>query len=403
MLCADGTLLIFRDGVLGCGLKNTKTTTPLVLTQSPSPVPISGQILPVTVVSVSGTVSVGVTVKEVVAVPEAVSENVLVSADADVIDEFFSSSTTTSSASSSTLFRLDNKMREGEDLINSSSSSDDFINISLTNIIPNNTNNNINNNTNTNSNIMQNKIENLDLNQNWPLGLRILLNNLNVKINENNENNESRLNNLNVDNMNVDNNENKLIFEVIQIGSWKIKISIDITEKNKNNNSDQISIDQNLEKVKNKLNKNKNEKYEKSKIRILQNVMDLFNGNFSYYLRIPSHVTQLGIYSDGVNRNKLNSNSTKIDTNTNTNIISNGNEIEEILLEAPALSGIDPRLKSGLPLLVPIARKDDLLENELILDLNINENINDNKLIDDDILLYLEYFYVENTTTTMHM
>ena len=34
---------------------------------------------------------------------------------------------------------------------------------------------------------------------------------------------------------------------------------------------------------------------------------------------------------------------------------------------------------------------------------NINENINDNKLINDDILLYLEYLYVENTTTTMHM
>jgi hypothetical protein len=33
---------------------------------------------------------------------------------------------------------------------------------------------------------------------------------------------------------------------------------------------------------------------------------------------------------------------------------------EEVRLEAPALSGIDPRLKAGLPLLVPIVANDDI-------------------------------------------
>jgi hypothetical protein len=31
-----------------------------------------------------------------------------------------------------------------------------------------------------------------------------------------------------------------------------------------------------------------------------------------------------------------------------------------VRLEAPALSGIDPRLKAGLPLLVPIVANDDI-------------------------------------------
>jgi hypothetical protein len=31
-----------------------------------------------------------------------------------------------------------------------------------------------------------------------------------------------------------------------------------------------------------------------------------------------------------------------------------------VRLEAPALSGIDPRLKAGLPLLVPVVAKEDI-------------------------------------------
>ena len=210
--------------------------------------------------------------------------------------------------------------------------------------------------------------------------------------------------------------------KTIRLSCWEIKIEfeeredIEITSDGRRNISinplvptagNQVDLKSNDE------NKNKNQnEITKSNIRILQSVTDIFPGQFHYYLSLPSYCSELVVLSDKVessailskelsgqlkqttDRVKGKDTNEESENNDKTSITISADQEqeqdqdqeqeqldeelqlqeerrEEIILEAPALSGIDMRLKTGLPLLVPIVFKDDmtLLEsNEKMLD-----------------------------------
>ena len=169
----------------------------------------------------------------------------------------------------------------------------------------------------------------------------------------------------------------------------------------------------------------------KTRIRVLQSVKDIFPGQFHYYLKLPAYCSELVVLSDqvsgsdnqsrgqkvqeskaGSSREKEKSNGVavchevekgnntelklKLDGDTNEQKKQQqqqeqeheypvGEKREEVILEAPALNGIDPRLKAGLPLFVPIAFKDDII-------LHSNVNLLGNS--ENELILCLEYSFV---------
>mmetsp|Transcript_1456 Transcript_1456/g.1595 ORF Transcript_1456/g.1595 Transcript_1456/m.1595 type:complete len:1112 (+) Transcript_1456:180-3515(+) len=217
----------------------------------------------------------------------------------------------------------------------------------------------------------------------------------------------------------------EVYIQSLNIGFWEVKVcvvdsstygvislsgdTINDYSKNKNNSSD------------NDLNINNKKKYNnKCSNKILQSVADVLIGSFSYHMSVPDNIFELGILGDNSaaggfknhkkqvkefrmkknGRSELNndtSGSTYVRADSSSSSIDNNNsyktndlydtknpkidmnsekvnietkikKIEELIVDVPALSGVDNRVKMGIPFLIPII-KNNCLENDIEDDL----------------------------------
>ena len=267
-------------------------------------------------------------------------------------------------------------------------------------------------------------------NSNWPQNVRV---NVGRNFPQNNENEEqSRVQSS--DSKEGKNDEISPSVQMLQLGSWLVKITkvelddyIENTQYVENRGNAENSQIQNSAVL---LKKSDNRENCKSRIRVLQSVKEIFPGQFHYYLKVPAYCCELVVLSDQISSGNMQLRGQKIhqsagasskDKNTEVVVGSKeegGNSMElesklesnqieqqkqqqqyqqqhevegrreETILEAPALNGIDLRLKAGLPLLVPIAFKDDMI---------LHSNVNVLGNTGNEFLLFLEYSFVRTS------
>ena len=269
-------------------------------------------------------------------------------------------------------------------------------------------------------------------NSNWPQNVRV---NVGRNFPQNNEiEGQSRVKSRDFEE--GQNDEISPAIQMLQLGSWlvkitKVELAVDIenTEYVENRGNAENSQIQNSALL---LKKSDNRENCKSRIRVLQSVKDIFPGQFHYYLKVPAYCCELVVLSDQTNGGNMQLRGQKVLQSTgasskdkNTEVVvgskegGNGMELEsklesdqieqqkqkqkqqqqqlyqqqhevegwreETSLESPALNGIDLRLKAGLPLLVPIAFKDDVI---------LHSNVNMLQNNGNEYLLFLEYSFV---------